>query len=117
MRVVVSGGRDFARMGRLFRELDSLRALFGGFTFLGEGGEPNGADRMARTWAQLRGIPTSCIVAEWQKFGKAAGPLRNTRLIDELKPDLIVAFPTGGPGTTNMIKQARERKIKLEIFE
>jgi len=45
---------------------------------------------------------------EWDELGKKAGPLRNQRMLDEGKPDLVVAFPGGG-GTKDMVS-ARLRR-------
>ncbi|KZY50995.1 hypothetical protein A3734_06445 [Sulfitobacter sp. HI0054] len=50
--------------------------------------------------------------AEWNKHGRAAGPIRNKRMLDEGKPDLVVAFP-GGRGTANMVKQAKAGGFKV----
>ena len=50
--------------------------------------------------------------ADWKKYGKSAGPLRNQRMIDEGKPDLVVAFP-GGVGTADMISRAKAYNISV----
>jgi UDP-N-acetylmuramoylalanine-D-glutamate ligase len=59
-------------------------------------------------------IPVETYEADWDTHGKAAGPIRNKRMLDEGKPDLVVAFP-GGRGTANMISQAR--KAGVEVIE
>lgn len=54
---------------------------------------------------------------DWHTYGRAAGPIRNRRMLDEGKPDIVVAFP-GGRGTANMVKQAREYGVKvIEVQE
>ena len=50
--------------------------------------------------------------ADWYAHGRAAGPIRNKRMIDDGKPDVVIAFP-GGKGTANMMKQARAAGIKV----
>ncbi len=52
------------------------------------------------------------IPADWDKFGKGAGPIRNQQMIDEGKPDLVVAFP-GGTGTADMVKRAKKHGIEV----
>jgi len=53
--------------------------------------------------------------AEWDKFGRRAGPLRNEQMLREGKPDVVVAFP-GGRGTAHMVRIAKEAGIDvLEI--
>lgn len=105
MRVLVCGGRNFSDREAVFNELHSLAAEHGWLTVI-EGGA-QGADALARHWAQLcyQGIVT--VHAEWRRLGKAAGPARNTRMLVSGKPDLVLAFP-GGKGTADMVRQARE---------
>jgi hypothetical protein len=45
--------------------------------------------------------------------GKAAGPIRNQRMIDEGKPDLVIAFP-GGRGTADMVSRAKKAGIPVQ---
>jgi YspA, cpYpsA-related SLOG family len=75
------------------------------FTAIIEGGALGG-DRLARQFARLRGVTVETFPAEWATHGLAAGPIRSKRMLVEGRPDLVVAFP-GGPGTTNMVRQAR----------
>jgi hypothetical protein len=75
-------------------------------------GEAPGADTLAREWATEQGIPVERYPADWNRHGKAAGPIRNRRMLVEGKPDLVVAFP-GGRGTANMISQAEAAGVKV----
>lgn len=50
--------------------------------------------------------------ADWARFGKSAGYLRNKQMLEEGKPDLVVAFP-GGRGTANMIAIAMKAGVKV----
>lgn len=67
---------------------------------------------MAAQWAQRRGIASTAYEADWAHEGRAAGPIRNMRMLDEGIPDLVVAFP-GGRGTANMVRQAKERGFEV----
>jgi len=49
---------------------------------------------------------------EWDELGKKAGPLRNQRMLDEGKPDLVVAFPGGG-GTKDMVRRAVKAGVAI----
>jgi hypothetical protein len=71
-----------------------------------------GADLGAFLWAVQNSKKIKTYEAEWSKYGRAAGPIRNRRMIEEGKPNLVVAFP-GGAGTANMTKLAREAGIKV----
>jgi hypothetical protein len=43
------------------------------------------------------------------------GPIRNKPMLEEGKPDLVVAFPSGR-GTANMMKQAREAGVPVRVI-
>jgi predicted polyphosphate/ATP-dependent NAD kinase len=75
-------------------------------------GGASGADLHAHTWAKYRNLPTERIKANWKMQGRAAGPIRNARMLAEGKPDLVVAFP-GGDGTADMIRQAKKAGVEV----
>jgi len=110
MRVLVCGGRDFKDFDMLCRELDELHAERT-FTEVIEGGA-GGADIMGHDWAKLNGVPTICYLADWETYGRAAGPLRNQRMLDEGKPDLVITFP-GGRGTADLVRRAKAVGIPI----
>ena len=117
MRVLVCGGRDFTDRTAIYRELNRLHdesVDFGsdGITTLIYG-DARGADRIAGDWARIRFIPVVTRPADWKKHGKAAGPIRNTLMIVQDKPDVVVAFPSNGTGTADMVKRAKIAGIKL----
>lgn len=69
-------------------------------------GGADGADRCARDWASGSGHRCRTFEADWKAYGKGAGPMRNQRMLDEGRPDLVVAFP-GGRGTADMMRRAK----------
>ena len=113
MRAIVCGGRDYADRGHLFSILDRARVKIG-LAHVIEGGA-RGADIMSREWAQARGVPFETFAADWPAHGKAAGPMRNKRMLDEGKPDYVIAF-AGGAGTANMMRQAEEAGVKVYVI-
>ncbi len=120
MRVLVTGGRNYDDWENIQRSLDDLHAgekitaiIEGGAGGIDDvTGKPYGADRLARLWASNNGVRCVTYEAEWDKFGKSAGPIRNQLMLDDGKPDLVVAFP-GGRGTANMIAKAIEAGVTL----
>ena len=112
VRVLVCGGRNFKDRAAVFAKLDEVAADLGPL-FVIEGGA-QGVDRWAREWRADRLHPGKTYPAAWDRDGKAAGPIRNRRMIEEGRPALVVAFP-GGKGTANMVEQARAALIPLEI--
>lgn len=109
LRLIVCGGRDYADRDHVFATLDHIHAQRN-IALIIEGGA-TGADRLAREWAQDRGVPFRTEPANWTQFGRAAGPLRNARML-ALEPDGVVAFP-GGRGTENMVRQAEEDGVPV----
>jgi hypothetical protein len=117
MRVLICGGRYFQNVVRLWRVLDAFHAkhtiagvIEGGSDAVA--GEYYGADYWARMWAKAHGIPSMTEFADWDQFGRWAGPKRNKEMIDKYDPEAVIAFP-GGAGTANMIKQARAAGIDV----
>lgn len=111
MKVVVCGShREDASRKFLFSTMEKLHADRR-FTDLMQGGAP-GYDRFAKEWAGTHPEITAWeFRAEWSKFGRAAGPIRNKRMAN-WKPDVVVAFP-GHDGTADMVKQARAAGIEV----
>lgn len=75
-------------------------------------GMATGADSVAVDWAVTNWLKVHKFPADWKTHGKAAGHIRNQQMIDEGKPDLVVAFP-GGKGTADMVKRAKKAGIKV----
>lgn len=102
-RLLVCGGRDYQDAFAVFWTLDRIDALRR-VTMLIHGGA-RGADFMGGQWAEARYVPVRVYPADWRRDGRAAGPIRNRRMLNEAKPDLVLAFP-GGAGTADMIRVA-----------
>lgn len=103
MRVLVCGGRDFNDMAMATQALDAIHAQRP-ITCIIYGAAP-GADTLGKLWAQARGIATDPYPADWNKDGRAAGPIRNRRMLHASHPEYVVAFP-GGKGTADMVSIA-----------
>jgi len=91
LRVLVCGGRDYIDRAELYAELDRLHAEYCFDTVVASGAR--GADELSVEWAQGRGIATQVVKAEWGTFGRRATLTRNTRMLAEGRPDLVIAFP------------------------
>ena len=99
-RILVCGGRDFAN-----RELfDRTMLLYLADAKVVIHGGASGADKMASAWAKEYGIQEIACPADWQLYGRMAGPKRNQAMLDLHKPDTVIAFP-GGRGTADMLKR------------
>lgn len=90
-----------------------------GFDVLIEG-EATGADIMARQWAGGAGIPVERYPADWDRYGKAAGPIRNAQMLDA-DPDLVIAFVnkplSASRGTNHMVGIAQAACVPTWVIE
>jgi len=111
MRVLVCGGRDFSDIELFEKTMEQYSEVT---TIIH--GSARGADMMAHLYGLRLGVEVLEFPADWDTYGKAAGPIRNKQMLTEGKPDLVVAFP-GGKGTTNMCKQAIENGVKTVMIE
>lgn len=114
MRVIVTGGRDLKKEDHVWDWLDKIHRLLG-ITELAQGQCPTGADLLAREWARMHNVPLAGFRADWDIHGKAAGPIRNQRMLAVFQPELVVAFP-GGRGTMNTRGLAEHMGIPLLVI-
>ena len=80
-------------------------------------GHCSGVDLMGERYAAENGINIEIIFPEWAKYGRAAGPIRNKKMVEAA--DLIIAFWDGiSKGTRSLIKYAQDNKkevIRIDI--
>lgn len=83
-------------------------------------GECEGADIISREEAMTLGLKVERYPANWKLHGKAAGPIRNKRMLDDGKPNLVVAFHNDiehSKGTKNMLKQAKQHGVSTMLLK
>jgi hypothetical protein len=86
-------------------------------------GAARGADRLAGLWASSRHVVVKPYPADWEKHGRAAGPIRNRLMLDDFHPDLVVAFKDGfdysleSGGTEHMVKIARAAGVECRVVD
>jgi hypothetical protein len=127
MRVLITGSREWPddnSVGRAIHEwidkggyippVDGLE----GFTLV-HGACPKGADAHAEAfgvaWVEPYGGVVERHPADWT-VGRAAGVLRNQKMVD-LGADVVLAFPTpGGRGTQDCIRRARKAGLNVVVY-
>lgn len=109
MKVLVCGGRNYSDEQAVFDFLDTFNDQI---TSVVVGGA-QGVDGMAAKWALKNLKDVYIYVAEWEKYGKRAGPIRNAKMLEK-HPDIehIIAFP-GGRGTADMVRQGKNKNISI----
>ncbi|HVL62228.1 MAG TPA: DUF2493 domain-containing protein [Microbacterium sp.] len=112
--VLVCGGRDYDNLVHVANVLDGLHRHLP-ITLVVQGGA-TGADELARIWANRMGVECMTFAADWKAHGRAAGPIRNQKMLDETSPNYVIAFP-GGRGTRDMTIRARANGYRVETHE
>lgn len=108
MRTIICGGRNYAFRNEDYELLNALHEKHR-FTLV-LSGAARGADMYGEIWARLNNIPVERHPADWARWGKSAGPIRNSEMAN--LADAVVAFP-GGAGTSDMLRKAREKGLAI----
>ena len=116
-KILVCGGRHFESYGLLKVVLGKLIEKFYIDISKSElvSGHCQGADMLGEKYAEEYGISVKRIPADWGKYKRKAGPIRNKQMIDYIsgfENKLVVAFTTADTvGTRNTIKLAQKNNI------
>lgn len=114
MKVLVCGDRKWVDRKIIKRRLLELPSN----AIIVEGG-CDGADLISREVALDIGLEVAEFPAAWKKHGKAAGPIRNIKMLDT-KPHLLIAFHddlSKSKGTKHIVGEARKRGIEVEVID
>lgn len=101
MKIVCTGGRDFTDHAMVW---DFLNLLHPHDVYVGDC--PSGLDELIYDACGQMGIPTQVFKADWDKHGKAAGPIRNGEMLTAAGSDALVFAFKGGRGTADCVRQA-----------
>lgn len=109
MRVIVAGSRD-----RFDYEVvvDAIEAAPFPITTL-LCGMARGVDMYGFIWAKKKGIPIREYPADWERWGKAAGAIRN-QLMAQKADALIAVWDGRSRGTADMIDKMR--RLQKPVF-
>lgn len=81
-------------------------------------GDATGADVIAEEFWRRHDWPVKIFEADWDRFGKSAGPRRNAEMVAQ-QPDLVLAFPLAdaeSAGTWDTIRRAVAAGIEVRIY-
>lgn len=117
MKLIIAGGRKFKNYNKVRIEVLSFLQRNGislEEVEIVSGGAP-GADRMGEIFAKLNNLPLTIFPADWEKYGNAAGPIRNKQMA-EFATHLIAFWDGKSKGTKNMIELARKAGLVVHII-
>lgn len=120
--VLVTGGRDFDDIDSMREVLGFLAKFYGDALRVIHGGA-KGADSLAGRVCNELNIPARSYPADWNKYGKRAGFLRNEQMVENLKAwradhghsVQVISFP-GGPGTAHCSRTAEAADIMVDYI-
>jgi len=115
-KVLITGGRYWTDkeyilnvLSRVLLDKEDVFVIHGG---------ARGVDSLAGIAAEGLGFEVKVVQANWKKFGRSAGIIRNREMLD-LNPDLVIAFHADLPnskGTIDCIREAKRRGINVILY-
>jgi hypothetical protein len=113
MKVIIAGTRTFENFELLEQVCNSLLAGIPSVEIVT--GDGRGADKCGNRYAIKNGFPLTLYPADWNKFGRSAGPKRNLQM-GEVAQMLIAFWDGESPGTLDMITVATGRKLTVYVY-
>ncbi len=124
-RIIIAGTRDFNDYDMLYQELSAFVNIIADnvsnqnqIEFVS--GTARGADTLGEKFADETGYPVKRFHAKWNKYGKAAGPIRNEQMAEyasEKNGVLFVFWDGKSRGTKSMIKIAEMYGLEIHIIK
>lgn len=111
-KIAVVGCKSFENFKWIKAVLDTYEPE----PFILVSGGAKGVDTLGEEYAKVRGLETIVFPAQWKRYGKAAGPIRNKQIVDA--SDRMYAFwDCKSSGTRNSIGLAKKKGIPLFIID
>lgn len=111
MKTIIAGSRTITNINVLQTALEHYRNPI---TEIVSGGA-KGADYIGETFARDFGIPLKKFPANWNKFGRSAGHIRNKEMAQYAEA-CIVLWDGASKGSASMIKLAKEHGLSLLVY-
>lgn len=115
-RVIIAGSRDFSDYDLLKTKLDYFlsKKVADGYKIVIVSGAAKGADKLGERYAKERGYYIDSYPADWDRYGKRAGYLRNVEMANAA--DALIAFWDGvSKGTKHMIDIAESKQLLKRV--
>lgn len=113
-RIVVAGSREYNNYNAAKEYIDNCIKDLKNCTFIFVSGGCRGADSLGERYAKEVGYSVEVYKANWEKYGRAAGPIRNKQMAEIC--DVAICFWDGkSKGTKSMIEMAWDFGKTVEI--
>ena len=114
MKVIIAGGREFTDYDKLRSYCDYILQNQKDVEIVS--GAARGADILGEKYARERGYRITQSPANWDKYGKSAGYIRNEEMAKYA--DALIAFWDGkSKGTEHMINLAKQYNLKVKVYK
>lgn len=114
MKLIVAGSRAVTDYSLVASAIDELVENELSITAIIDG-TARGVDMLASRYAAEHGIENIRVPAEWKRYGRGAGRLRNIRMA-EMGNVLLALWDGKSSGTKSMIEAAKQRGIPVHII-
>lgn len=113
MKTIIAGMRDYDSPETVERLAAHVHEMYP-ITEVISGGA-KGVDRFGEAWAEKSGIPITPFPADWDKYGKSAGPVRNAEMASAADA-LLAVWDGESRGTRDMIRKAYKKDLRIWIY-
>ena len=117
-RIIVAGTNSFENYGLISDTLDQFLSECGDDIEI-ISGHAAGPDQLGERYAKEHSLKCTVFPAEWKKYGRAAGPIRNAQMLSyalEAEPAVIVFWDGKSRGTSDMINKAKRKGAEVRII-
>lgn len=114
MKTIIAGGRDVTDYGVVEDAVAAAQEKGFVITEVVSGGA-SGVDYLGEVYARNHNLPIRRFKADWDRYKKAAGPIRNQEMA-VYGESLIAIWDGISRGTKNMIEEANKRGLKVFVY-
>lgn len=116
MKLIIAGSRNYNDEADFFQRMNNIVAKNDWVREVTEvvSGTARGADSLGEKWATFYGFDITRFPANWNKFGRGAGHMRNAEMAD-YADGLILFWDGVSKGSGNMLDNARSRNLKIHV--
>lgn len=116
LTLMMTGSREYNDPARLWDVCTYVKHEVYPITLRGISGGARGADREFEAWCNDHDVPHQRYPADWKRHHAAAGPIRNTQMVTEGRPDLGLAFGmVRGSGTEDATEKLKLAGIPVWV--
>lgn len=109
-KLIVAGSREMPREFTRAYVRAYVKSL--GMPRLVLHGDCRGVDKDAGSWFKAKGIKVKPYPADWDRYGDAAGPKRNSKVVPLGDALLVIRFPDS-VGSADILKKARRAGLHV----